>query len=154
VRCWWQQRQGAPARRRVVDAHERRRLNLPTLLVEDNAAIRSALIPSMKELASVSVLAVAETAEEGIAAVREVPGWKLVVIDLFLRAGTGLDVLRHCQQRQPGQYAVVLSNYPTPDMRARCKSLGADAFFDKSTELDEFFMYCASLNAREGFGEP
>lgn len=38
---------------------------------------------------------------------------------------------------------VVLSNYVTPDMRARCMGLyGADAVFDKSTEIDALLQYC------------
>jgi len=32
---------------------------------------------------------------------------------------------------------VVLTNYATLDMRSRCRALGADAVFDKSTEVDE-----------------
>jgi hypothetical protein len=34
---------------------------------------------------------------------------------------------------------VVLTNYPTDEMRRRSLELGADALFDKSNELDQFF---------------
>ena len=38
-----------------------------------------------------------------------------------------------------GRKVYVLTNYATADLRKACVRLGADAVFDKSTELDEFF---------------
>ena len=40
---------------------------------------------------------------------------------------------------------VVLTNYATPAIRAKCLALGADNVFDKSTEVDELLTYCTSL---------
>ena len=37
---------------------------------------------------------------------------------------------------------VVLSNHATSDVRWRCAQLGADAVFDKSTEIDALVDYC------------
>jgi CheY-like chemotaxis protein len=49
----------------------------------------------MAELAEVSVVAVAETPAEAIAALEEHRNnWQLAVVDLFLREGSGLAVLR------------------------------------------------------------
>jgi DNA-binding NarL/FixJ family response regulator len=42
---------------------------------------------------------------------------------------------------------VVLTNYATADIRQRSLALGADAVFDKSNELDEFFAYCIAETA-------
>ena len=39
------------------------------------------------------------------------------------------------------QRVVVLTNYLTRQVRQMCEAAGADAFFDKSTELDEFTQY-------------
>ena len=39
---------------------------------------------------------------------------------------------------------VVLSNYPTSEVRLRCAQLGVDAVFDKSTEIDALVNYCAA----------
>ena len=61
---------------------------------------------------------------------------------MFLREGSGLGVLAGCRQREPHQKVVVLTNFATPDIRQRSLALGADAVFDKSNELDEFFAYC------------
>jgi DNA-binding NarL/FixJ family response regulator len=116
---------------------------LPTILVEDSATIRESLVPAMVEFADAQIVAVAETAREGIAALhRHADTWRLAVVDIFLREGNGLDVLRASTQRQAGQRVVVLTNYATPDIRRRALAAGADAVFDKSTEIDQFLEQC------------
>jgi len=117
---------------------------LTTILVEDSKTIRDNLIPALEELADVDVVATAETASDAIATLENLQDtWQLVVVDLFLREGSGLTVLRACQGRAVHQRVVVLTNYPSEEMRRRSLELGADAIFDKSTELDQFFGWCA-----------
>lgn len=112
-------------------------------LVEDSALIRENLIVAMAELADTRVVACAASEAEATAWLREHPlEWQLAVIDMFLKEGTGLGVLRGCRARARGQRAVVLTNYADADIRAQCLALGADAVFDKSTELDAFIEFC------------
>jgi DNA-binding NarL/FixJ family response regulator len=68
--------------------------------------------------------------------------WDLVILDLFLKQGSGLGVLAACRDRRPTQKVVVLSNYATADIRQRCAQLGVDAVFDKSNEIDALVDYC------------
>src|SRR5262252_1840808 len=113
---------------------------LAIVLAEDNAAIRKMLRAALAELANAEVIAEAETAGEAIAALAAHAGtWQLAVLDLFLREGHALDVLRAAAETSPGQRIFVLTNYATPKIRRRALAAGADAVFDKSTELDEFF---------------
>ena len=121
-------------------------MHLTTILVEDNDTIRSTLVPALEELANVRVLAMAATAGEAKEALHTWRDqWKLLVVDLFLASGTGLQVLETVAKRLPGQHVVVLSNYATAEMRRRCLELGADAVFDKSTQLEAFFEHCSLL---------
>lgn len=116
---------------------------LATILVEDSKIIRENLISALAELADVDVVAIAETASEAVAILESHKHtWQLAVVDLFLREGSGLTVLRACQGRLTNQRVVVLTNYPTEEMRRRSLELGADAIFDKSRELDLFFDWC------------
>lgn len=118
---------------------------LVVFLVEDNALIRDNLIVALEELVDMRVVAWAESEEAAAEWLREHPdGWQLAVIDLFLRDGSGLGVLQACRARDPRQRAVVLTNYADVDIRAQCLALGADAVFDKSTELDAFLEFCES----------
>lgn len=125
-----------------------------TILVEDSAVIRDSLIPAMAELAKVEVIAIAETADEGIAALQaHAQRWQLAVVDLYLKQGTGLAVLRACQHRAPHQHIVVLTNYATDEIRRRCAEAGADKVFDKSTEIDAFLEQCVRYGELDSAGQ-
>lgn len=118
---------------------------LVTILVEDSRTIRDNLIAALLEFADVEVLATAETASEAIlAAALYAERWNLMILDLFLKEGSGLTVLRALKGRRSDQRIVVLTNYATPDIRSRCVMAGASAVFDKSTELEAFFDYLSA----------
>jgi two-component system, OmpR family, response regulator len=122
-------------------------VQLRTYIVEDNATIRENLVGALEELASIESLGWAETETEARGWLgRHGQGWELMIVDLFLKEGSGLGVLEACQARAQGQRVVVLSNYATVDMRKRCLQLGADAVFDKSNEIDALVDYCIVLS--------
>ncbi len=123
---------------------------LATILIEDSPTIRESLIPALAELANAEVIAVAETADEGIAALRVHEGrWQLAVVDMLLKEGNGLEVLQAGQGRRGDQHMVVLTNYATPDIRQKSIAAGANAVFDKSTEVDLFFDLCKEYAAQQ-----
>jgi DNA-binding NarL/FixJ family response regulator len=118
-----------------------------TILIEDSKTIRDALIPSLAEIVGVEVIAIADTATSAIAALEEHKAtWQLAVVDMFLKEGNGLAVLKACSDRRSDQRVVILTNYATQDIRQSCAELGADAVFDKSTELEAFFDHCANYS--------
>ena len=119
---------------------------LKTYLVEDSPVIRDSLIATLQDLTPVQVVGFAE---DEYAATR----WltqadneaDLVIIDIFLKTGSGLGVLQASPAWFRRRKMVVLSNYATSDMRQRCLALGADRLFDKSTEIDALIEYCERL---------
>lgn len=112
-------------------------------IVEDSPTIRDNLIETLQELALVESVGTAETEHEGKRWLAQNDGyWDLAIVDLFLREGSGLNILEACRDRSPRQKMVVLSNHATNDVRWRCAQLGADAVFDKSTEIDLLVDYC------------
>lgn len=115
------------------DAH----VPLRTLLVEDTPAVRDRLRALLEAVAGVNVLETAATVAEAIAAAQRLAP-DLIVLDLQLARGSGLDVLR-AVKRAPGLTVVVLTNHASPQHRARCLAAGADAFFDKSADLQPLF---------------
>ncbi len=118
-------------------------MSLITFLVEDNQIIRNNLIPALQDLANARVVGTADNESDASAWLSEHSSdWELAIVDLFLREGSGLGVLASCRDRDPAQKVVVLSNYATEPIRERCLALGADAVFDKSTELEELLAFC------------
>ena len=117
-----------------------------TYLVEDNAVIRENLVSFLEDVADAQVIAHAATETEAVSWLGDhLDGWDIAIIDLFLAQGNGFGVVRACRNRKEHQMVGVLSNYATPDMRERSRALGADAFFDKSAEIDLLLAYCESL---------
>lgn len=119
-------------------------VELRTYIVEDNATIRQNLIAALEELAGVRTVGWAESERDACTWLRDHPrDWDMAIVDLFLKQGSGLGVLEACLRRGSNQRVVVLSNYATSEMRARCHALGADAVFDKSKEIDALVAYCS-----------
>ena len=116
-------------------------------LVEDSPVIRANLVDTLEELLPISVVGWADGEAAASAWLDAHPDeWDLLIVDIFLNQGSGLGVIKACQQRPPHRKLAVLSNYATPDMRVKCLELGADAVFDKSNEIDALIAFCARLN--------
>lgn len=119
---------------------------LTCFLIEDNPLIRENLIAALHETTPVEVIGVAQD-EEGALAWLQHPSAPvdLVIVDLFLKSGSGLSLLRRARRADDHRHWVVLSNYATTSVREQCTALGAERVFDKSGELDELFTYCVEL---------
>lgn len=114
-------------------------------LVEDNPIIREALTETVEDLLVASIVGWAATEQDACDQLTHLcDGWDVALVDLFLLQGSGLGVVRHLQDRDPHQKVYVVSNYATNDMRERAAQLGADAMFDKSTELDALIDHLAA----------
>lgn len=117
-----------------------------TFIVEDSTLILDNLVATLEEMAPVQV--VGSAADEATAMQRLVlmaDAVDLLIIDVFLKKGSGLGVLRGATQAGLSARRVVLTNYATTDMREKCKALGAHRVFDKSTDLDDLVSYCMRL---------
>ena len=123
---------------------------LKTYIVEDSPVIRDSLIATLEELVGIDVVGTAEDETTACNWLTQ-PGseFDLVIVDIFLKAGSGLGVLRAVRALAQPHKLVVLSNYATPAMRRKCLELGADKVFDKSHELEALIGYCGQLAAGE-----
>lgn len=118
-------------------------MRLKIYLVEDNPRIRDNLVATLEELVGMHAVGMSDNEKEANAWLLDNPhSWDLVILDLFLKEGSGLGVLLACRDRKPSQKIVVLSNYATAEIRARCAQLGVDAVFDKSNEIDALVEFC------------
>jgi len=123
-------------------------MSVRAFIVEDSPVILENLVSALEELADVEVVGSAgdeAAAVDWIRSHREGAA-DLVIIDVFLRSGTGLGVLNAAQRMGFEARRVVLTNYATDDMRRRCAGLGAERVFDKSRQLEDLINYCADLS--------
>jgi DNA-binding NarL/FixJ family response regulator len=123
---------------------------LKTYIVEDSPVIRENLIATLEELGPVQVVGMAEDETTAVQwLTRPSNQFDLVIVDIFLKGGSGLGVLRAAHTLRQPHKLVVLSNYATPDMRRKCLDLGADRVFDKSNDIDALVLYCDRLASGE-----
>ena len=92
--------------------------------------------------ALVQVVASAEDENAAVAWLRD-PNNRcdLVIVDIFLKSGSGLGVLQRLRDAPDAPRRVVLSNHATPEVRTKCVELGAEKVFDKSNEIDEMLAW-------------
>jgi two-component system OmpR family response regulator len=111
------------------------------LMVEDSALVRSRLIPMLAAFSGVRVVAFAESESDALAWLRD-NRCDLVLLDLSLRGGSGLGLLRALGHPPADGSAapscIVLTNDSNDAVRRHCEALGATVF-DKSIQLDELF---------------
>ena len=121
----------AAARKAFVESTK-----LRVILVEDSAIIRARLAETISEIPNVEIVGQAETEAEALELLRA-HKWDAAVLDLQLKQGTGLGVLKTLGQsaRPSNTRIIVFTNYAFPQYRDRSLSLGADYFFDKAREF-------------------
>jgi len=65
----------------------------------------------------------------------------VVILDIHLKENaphrSGIDLLADIRTTYPHMKIIMLTNLSAPQYRARCLSLGADFFFDKSNDFDK-----------------
>jgi len=110
---------------------------LRVALVDDSERIRARLAEMLGEIANVEIVFAADTEGEAVRLLAQ-QEWDVLILDLQLRVGTGLGVLKAMQglRGRDGRVAIVFTNYGFRQYRERSIALGADCFFDKARDFD------------------
>lgn len=117
-------------------------------LVENNPWVSQALIEVIEESGGAKVIGLSASEFDAcnwFDANEE--AWDVAVVDLCLDKGSGLQVIRRIRKAST-QRVVVLTNYSANAMREFCICSGADRFFDKTSELNEFTQYIGQKRQR------
>ncbi len=117
---------------------------LSILIVEDSSVIRQRLRSLLRESGRVGLIVQAESEPE---ALRHLELFKpqMAIIDLRLRSGSGLGVLRHLKSHAPACLAVVLTNAAVAEVRDACLEAGADHVLRKSTDFERLLEFLAGV---------
>ena len=116
---------------------------LKVVLIEDSLLLRQTMGAVLGELPGLEVVGGADDESSAIELLlRQQPD--LAIVDLQLRSGSGLGVLRALAS-EPERFgrprAVVFSNHSYAVLRERCFALGVERFFDKATQLGDLIAY-------------
>jgi DNA-binding NarL/FixJ family response regulator len=108
---------------------------LKVFLADDSAMIRErvAAMLAAGEMSVVGEAVSPQASIQGILAAHP----DVVVLDIQLEGGTGLEVLKAVRLADPAIAFVVFSNNSAPAYRKRYLAEGACLFLDKTTEFDQ-----------------
>ena len=123
------------------------RKSLQVYIVEDSPIIRW-LLASTIEAAGAELVGHSADAQTAITDL-SVLDPDLILLDIRLKAGTGFDVLRALQERHllPTAMKAVLTNHANAEYEQLSLRLGADRFFDKSSETSHVLPLIGALVA-------
>ena len=113
-------------------------------LADDSALIRSR-VAAMLGVNEMTIVGQAETPQGSIDGILATAP-DVVVLDVQLDGGSGLQVLRAVRQAAPQIAFVVFSNNAGPAYRKRYLREGAVRFLDKSTESDQLAQAVAGAS--------
>jgi DNA-binding NarL/FixJ family response regulator len=106
------------------------------LVVDDSEPIRIRLCSLLAGIPGTSTIDQAGTLSEALARVRLCPP-ELVILDLHLPDGLGLEIIASLKHTNPGLRVAILTLFGYSNYRQRCLTLGADWFFDKACQFDD-----------------
>ena len=117
-------------------------------IVDDSPVVRERLTGMISELAGMHVVGHAEIAFEAIHSIRRLKP-DVVVLDISMPGGSGMYVLETIKRERPCPLVIMLTNFAHDQYRKKCLQLGADHFFDKTTEFDRVIEVLRQLPGAE-----
>ena len=105
------------------------------MIIDDAPLLRERLAKRIEAIEGIEVVGEADTVASSIDLFRKLRP-TAVILDMQMPGGTGLEVLDIIKSERPKTIVLVLTNYPLPQLKKKSMDLGADYFFDKSTEFD------------------
>ena len=120
------------------------------LIVDDDRESRD-LLREVLEANGYSVTAVQDSssAKEEL---DDKNAYQVVVADLRMTGGSGIDLLRDLRQRKTSHHIVLMSSFISESERQRATELGIEAMLDKPFRLSELLELLARMTAKSALG--
>jgi DNA-binding NarL/FixJ family response regulator len=106
------------------------------LIVDDSDLIRVRIIALLSGVPGIDIVAEAGNMTEARKFIDELKP-DLLLLDIRLPNGSGVELLKNLREKHDSMKIVILTNYPLVQYKEKCLELGADYFFDKSTEFEK-----------------
>lgn len=117
---------------------------MKVFVVDDSHLVRERIIEMISELRGVEISGQAERAKEAVVSIQKLKP-DVVILDIRLPGGNGIEVLKGIKKNKSTPIIIILTNYPYPQYKKKCKEAGADFFFDKATEFHKVVMALKKL---------
>ena len=106
------------------------------LVADDHAVVRKGLAGILEEHPDLELAGEAEDVSDLLDAVRS-ESWDLLLMDLNMPGGEGLETLRRVRSAAPDLPVLILSVHPEDQLAARLLQAGADGYLNKEAAAEE-----------------
>jgi two-component system, NarL family, invasion response regulator UvrY len=112
---------------------------LKILLADDHAVVRQGVKQILVEAFAQAIFGEAQNAHQLLELVHT-ERWDVVVLDLTMPGGSGLDVLKQIKQDHPQLPVLILSMYPEDQYAVRTLRAGAAGYLNKESAPEELVL--------------
>ncbi|MBN2600990.1 MAG: response regulator transcription factor [Candidatus Marinimicrobia bacterium] len=109
---------------------------MKVLLVDDSDILRNHLITILSDMEKVDIVGECIDTDSAIKDLKKKKP-DLVILDIRIPGEGGIHVLKVAKEKFPNLKVIIFTDYPYPQYRTKCMEIGADYFFDKSTETEK-----------------
>jgi DNA-binding NarL/FixJ family response regulator len=120
---------------------------MKVFIADDSRFLCERLIEMLSDIPGIEIIGHAQNVTEALTSIKKLNP-DIVILDIRMPGGSGIDVLQDIKKDKQAPMVIMLTNYPYPQYRKKCLGLGADYFFDKSTEFEkvtELFKHLRAL---------
>lgn len=114
------------------------------LIVEDNKHIGDSIFVAAKKIGGVEKLHLTASIQEAISLLTDINDFNLVILDLNLPDGNGLELLKIFKDKHSEKKILVFST--STHLKQICLKYGAYAFFDKAEDFDRLIETIQTLD--------
>jgi len=122
-------------------------------IADDSGAVVERLGDLLEEVPGAQLVGKASDVPEAILRIKKIKP-DVLILDLQMPGGTGLDVLRAVRKEHPYLFVLICTNYPYSQYRQECVSAGANIFLDKSSEFEKIPAILRKLIHKEPKSSP
>ncbi len=105
-------------------------------IADDSEILRVRLVDMLSEIEGIEIIGQAQESLDAIESIQKLNP-HVVILDIRMPQVNGIKVLEAIKKDDQSPTVIIFTNYPYPQYRKRCMDLGADFFFDKSTEFEK-----------------
>jgi len=106
------------------------------LVVEDSLLIIERILRLLNEADNIRMVIHAANYAESLKMINEINA-DIILLDLNLPDKSGIELLKEIKSNQPQIKVIVLTNHANDNYREICTYMGADFFFDKSSDFEK-----------------
>jgi two-component system response regulator DevR len=135
--------------------HQAEGSKMTLFIAETNVRVRQRLASIAAGVEGITVAGEAGDVEKAIVGIKRAKP-DSVIVALPLSGGNGLDVLSAAKSSNPASVAIMLSQGACGECEHRCFALGAEYFYEKSSEMKKIIttlVLLAHRSSQQGLGE-